>query len=67
LVDKELILERDKAVIITRHPEYGKTYTAVRLLWGHYNKGYDPFLVGVEDKKTDLKKGIDKVVSCHAK
>jgi tetratricopeptide (TPR) repeat protein len=55
------ILEHDKVVIITGHPEYGKTYTAVRLLWEHYNKGYVPFLVEVEDRKLDLGKQTNEL------
>jgi HEAT repeats len=32
----------DHSVFITGPPEFGKTYTAVRLLWDYYNKGYEP-------------------------
>lgn len=35
-------LKSDKVVIITDNPESGKTYTAVRLLWEYYLKGYQP-------------------------
>ena len=39
--DIKKILKRDKFVIITGTPEYGKTYTAIRLLWEYYNDGYE--------------------------
>jgi len=36
---KEMLQEK-KIVFITGTREYGKTYTAVRILWEYYNKGY---------------------------
>ena len=35
-------LENKKIVFITGTPGYGKTYTAVRIMWEFYNKGYEP-------------------------
>ena len=35
-------LERNRIVFITGTAEYGKTYTAVRLLWEYFIKGYKP-------------------------
>ncbi|MBE9592257.1 MAG: hypothetical protein IMF19_02145, partial [Proteobacteria bacterium] len=35
-------LKEKRIVFITGTPEYGKTYTAVRLMWEYYNKGYEP-------------------------
>jgi hypothetical protein len=35
-------LEEDQIVFIVGTPEYGKTYTAVRLLWEYFCKGYEP-------------------------
>jgi hypothetical protein len=35
-------LSNDRLVFITGTKEYGKTYTAVRLLWEYFNKGYEP-------------------------
>lgn len=29
-------------VFITGPPEYGKTYTAIRILWEYYENGFDP-------------------------
>lgn len=39
-------LERERIVFITGTPEYGKTYTAVRLLWEYFEKGYEPIWSG---------------------
>ncbi len=35
-------LEKDRIVFIVGTPEYGKTYTSVRLLWEYFSKGYEP-------------------------
>jgi hypothetical protein len=35
-------LKEKRFVFITGTQEYGKTYTAVRLMWKYYNKGYEP-------------------------
>ncbi|MBN2100199.1 MAG: hypothetical protein JW753_11450 [Dehalococcoidia bacterium] len=34
------MLKRKRIVFITGTPEYGKTYTAVRLLWEYHSRGY---------------------------
>ncbi len=44
------ILKRDRFVIITGTPEYGKTYTAIRLLWEYYNDGYEPKWIKGEEE-----------------
>jgi hypothetical protein len=36
------MLKKENIVFITGTQEYGKTYTAVRLMWEFYNKGYEP-------------------------
>jgi hypothetical protein len=38
---KKLLFEK-QIVFITGTAEYGKTYTAVRLLWEYFMKGYEP-------------------------
>ncbi len=38
-------LEENQIVFIVGTPEYGKTYTAVRLLWDYFCKGYEPIWV----------------------
>jgi len=35
-------LKKNRLVFLTGTQEYGKTYTAIRLLWEYYNKGYEP-------------------------
>ena len=35
-------LKENRILFITGTPEYGKTYTAVRLMWEFYNRGYEP-------------------------
>jgi hypothetical protein len=35
-------LKEKRIVFITGTQEYGKTYTAVRLMWEYYNSGYEP-------------------------
>ncbi len=42
-------LERSKLVFIIGDPGIGKTYTAVKLLWDYYEKGYEPiWFTGLE-------------------
>jgi len=36
------VLEKNKIVFLIGDPEVGKTYTAVRLLWEYYLRGYKP-------------------------
>jgi hypothetical protein len=40
--DIKKLLKNKRIVLITGTPEYGKTYTAVRLMWEYYNAGYEP-------------------------
>ena len=40
--DMASTLKEKRIVFITGTPEYGKTYTAVRLMWDYYNRGYEP-------------------------
>lgn len=35
-------LEKHKVVFLVGDPEIGKTYTAVRIMWDYYCKGYNP-------------------------
>ena len=47
-------LQNDRIVFITGPAGYGKTYTAIRLLWEWYNKGYAPkWVPGKEDKQRE--------------
>lgn len=38
-------LEENQVVFIVGTPEYGKTYTAVRLLWEYFCRGYEPIWI----------------------
>lgn len=38
-------LSSEKVVIITGTKEYGKTYTAIKLLLDYYKKGYEPVYI----------------------
>lgn len=38
-------LDKRRIIFITGTAEYGKTYTAVRLLWEYYNRGYKPIWI----------------------
>jgi hypothetical protein len=40
--DMARTLKEKRILFITGTPEYGKTYTAVRLMWEFYNRGYEP-------------------------
>ncbi len=47
-------LKNDRIVFITGTTGYGKTYTAIRLLWEWYNNGYTPkWIVGKEEKQRE--------------
>jgi hypothetical protein len=47
-------LEEDKILFLTGTREYGKTYTAVHLLWEYYkNKGYEPIWFKGADEKEE--------------
>ena len=35
-------LKNNRIILITGTPEYGKTYTAVRIMWEYYEDGYEP-------------------------
>lgn len=43
-------LKNERIIFITGTAEYGKTYTAVRLLWEYYQKGYEPIWYKGEEK-----------------
>lgn len=58
-------LETDRVVIITGPPEYGKTYSSVRILWEYYHKGYIPKLLEFEDAaigETRLNRVVDEIL-----
>ncbi|AKB36817.1 hypothetical protein MSSAC_2227 [Methanosarcina siciliae C2J] len=56
-------LEYNKVVIITGNPEFGKTFTAVRLLWEYYLKGYQPIWEKGESSLYEKKNRFEKIES----
>jgi hypothetical protein len=48
-------LEQEKVLFLVGDPEIGKTYTATRILWEYYLKGYNPvWNPGAEDQQREL-------------
>jgi hypothetical protein len=48
-------LKEKKIVFITGTQEYGKTYTAVRLMWEYFKKGYEPcWIRGEEERERNI-------------
>lgn len=45
-------LEQYRCVFIIGSPEYGKTYTATKLLWEFYKNGIEPMYIEKESKET---------------
>lgn len=53
--DIKRTFEKKRIVFITGVPEYGKTYTAVRLMWEYYIRGYTPkWIFGKERKQREF-------------
>jgi hypothetical protein len=57
------VLENNKVVVITGNPESGKTFTAVRLLWEYYLKGYQPIWESAENSLYEKKERFEKIES----
>jgi hypothetical protein len=60
-------LSKDRILFLTGTQEYGKTYTAVHLLWEYFNKGYEPvwFKGDQEEDRSNVRNklvGIKKVM-----
>lgn len=57
------VLEKDRIVFITGTAEYGKTYTAVRLLWEYFGKGYEANWIkgGEEKERMDVRKRLEEI------
>ncbi len=56
---KEILktLKEKRIVIITGTPEYGKTYTAIYLMWKYYKSGYKPEWIRGGDRPERLNVG----------
>jgi hypothetical protein len=56
-------LKKERIVFITGSPEYGKTYTAIRLLWEYFNEGYEPrWIKGEEEKqRVEVREKLEEI------
>ena len=56
-------LHERKILFITSTPEYGKTYTAVRLMWEFYNRGYEPrwILGGESAERNEVRRRLEDI------
>jgi hypothetical protein len=61
--DMKRTLKEEKIVFITGTREYGKTYTAVRLMWEFYNSGYEPGWIkgGEPAERIEVRKRLENV------
>ena len=56
-------LREKRIVFITGTQEYGKTYTAVRLMWDYYNCGYEPGWIkgGEPAERIEVRKRLENI------
>ena len=54
-------LKEKRFVFITGTPEYGKTYTAVRLMWEYYNSGYEPRWIGEPAERDEVRETLENM------
>ncbi len=56
-------LKEKRIVFITGTREYGKTYTAVRLMWEYYNSGYEPVWIkgGEQTERIEVRKKLENI------
>jgi hypothetical protein len=59
----EKALVKDRIVFITGTPESGKTYTAAKLLWEYFSRGYEPKWIrgGEERERIDVRKRLEDI------
>lgn len=57
------ILEEKRIIFITGTPEYGKTFTAIYLMWVYYNKGYKPEWIrgGEKSERVNVRKKLQQI------
>lgn len=57
------VLEMKRIVFITGTPEYGKTYTAIRLLWEYFVRGYGVVWEegGEESERSLIRKRLEEI------
>jgi len=56
-------LNETRIVLITGTQEYGKTYTAVRLMWEYFKQGYEPkwFRGGEKDDRKTVREKLENI------
>ena len=61
--DMARTLKEKRIVFITGTQEYGKTYTAVRLMWDYYNCGYEPGWIkgGEPAERIEVRKRLENI------
>jgi hypothetical protein len=61
--DIKKALATERIVFITGTPEYGKTYTALRLLWEYFGRGYEPIwrVGGEKSERVDIRKRLEEI------
>ena len=63
--DMARALKEKRIVFITGTPEYGKTFTAVRLMWEFYNRGYVPKWIpgGERAEREEVRRRLENIVA----
>jgi len=58
-------LRNNRIILITGTPEYGRTYTAVRLMWEYYEDGYEPIWIkgGEEIERSKVREALENIGS----
>ena len=61
--DMKRTLKEKRIVFITGTQEYGKTYTAVRLMWEYYNSGYEPGWIkgGEPTERVEVRRKLEDI------
>ena len=61
--DLKRTLKEKRIVFITGTQEYGKTYTAVRLMWEYYNSGYEPRWIkgGERAERVEVRRKLEDI------
>ena len=61
--DIQKTLNEKRIVFITGTQEYGKTYTAVRLMWEYFKKGYEPHWIkgGEERERITVRQRLEEI------
>ncbi len=63
--DFENVLKEHKLMIITGPPQFGKTYSAFKLLWNFYLDGYTPVYSNEHNSTEDLENALNDLRPRH--